>query len=148
MKNRMNVLIGGTLALLILFLFLGCEGYKPLVKRGPAGIGTIAKDYDIISPIRVEANIGFNRLKYSTTFDALIAKAQEMGGDDVVNITIDYKYYYLFGLFPLPRQILINGLVIKYKDADAEFPVEGSSGNYWIGAPVPRTPMQMMGRLF
>jgi len=128
-------MVVGVLIIWVLVLVMGCTGYMPIVKRGATGVGIVAKDYDIIAPIRIEASIESGRLKYSTTFDALTAKAQEMGGDDVINIAVDYEYFYFLGLFPIARQILMNGLVVKYKDADSE--VEGSSGNASIGAPVP-----------
>lgn len=147
----MKKLFSLVLVVIGILVLTQCSYFQPIEKNGAAGIGIVAKDFDIIGPIRVEAGLKSGYKSREATYDYLLEKAKSMGGDDVINLSYDVEgKWHIFSGFsnminsftgnPAPRygigtpyKLIINGIVIKYKDAGG--PVEGTSGNAQIVAP-------------
>jgi hypothetical protein len=126
MEKRLLVL-----ALCSVILF-GCSSVQQYGnKNGPESIVIESKAFDIVGPVRTELTIysvlGFPPIGGLTlalfnwggsTYDALLQEARRIKADDVVNITMDTGTFSIFTFLYNQRTYIVNGLAIKYKDAE------------------------------
>jgi hypothetical protein len=113
-------------------VLVGCTSVQQYgSKNGPTAIAIENKDFDIIGPVRTEMTIhsvlGFPPIGGLTlalfnwggsTYDALLQEARKLKADDVINITMDTGTLSIFTFIYNRRTYIVNGLAIKYKDAE------------------------------
>jgi hypothetical protein len=126
MEKRLLVL---ALSSVVLF---GCSTVQQYMsKNGPESIVIESKGFDILGPVRTELTIhsilglppiaGVPLALFNwggSTYDALLQEAHKIKADDVINITMDTGTFSIFTFLYNQRTYIVNGLAIKYKDAE------------------------------
>ena len=96
------------------------QSFIPVFPQDVIVVGTVREEVNAYSVLGLPPGLDKTYAVFSwggNAYDRLLEKAYELGGHDVINMTVDYEDISLFFIFNR-RKFIVNGLAVCYGSSE------------------------------